>query len=240
MEWKKVCSQNVPRQIRIKSIHASGENGVNEMTFKTDRTRVKRIPERGHYDKETIYPIIDEAMICHVGIIYENNPVVIPTIHARDGDTLYIHGSAASRMLKSIPNQNNICVTITLMDGIVLARSAFHHSMNYRSVVIFGSGHIVDDPDEKWNALKVVSDHLIPGRWEDARQPNQKELDATTVISIPLSEASAKLRKGPPGDDEDDYTLPIWAGVLPLSIQKGDLIPDPVLSDHIEVPDYLK
>ncbi len=210
------------------------------MTFKSERTRVKRIPDRGHYDKDTIYPIIDEALICHVGIVHENNPVVIPTIHARDGDTLYIHGSAASRMLKTIPGQQNICITITLMDGIVLARSAFHHSMNYRSVVIFGPGKIVDDPEEKWNALKVVSDHLIPGRWEDARQPTQKEMDATTVIAIPLNEASAKLRKGPPGDDDEDYALPIWAGVLPLSLEKGELIPDPVLPDSIPIPDYLK
>ena len=210
------------------------------MTFQTECTRLKRIPDRGHYDKETIYPIIDEALICHVGFIHDNLPVVIPTIHARIREMLYIRGSAASRMLKSIPEQNNICVTITMMDGIVLARSAFHHSMNYRSAIIFGQGNIVDDPDKKWQALKSVSDHLIPGRWEDARQPNKKELDATTVIGIPLKEASAKFREGPPGDDEQDYELPIWAGVLPLSIQKGKLIPDPLLPKNIAVPDYLK
>lgn len=210
------------------------------MTLKTERTRVRRIPERGHYDKEIIYPIIDEALYCHVGINHNGSPVVIPTIHARTNDTLYIHGSAASRLLKSIPGENNICVTITLVDGIVLARSAFHHSLNYRSVVIFGKGEIVEDPQGKWDALKSVSDHLVPNRWDDVREPNQKELDATTVISISLEEASAKIRSGPPGDDDADYALPIWAGVLPTELKKGTLIPDPVLPDSIGIPDYLK
>tara|TARA_B100001971_G_C17795061_1_gene336501 strand:- start:39 stop:578 length:540 start_codon:yes stop_codon:yes gene_type:complete len=179
-------------------------------------------------------------MICHVGFIQNNNPVVIPTIHARLGNTLYIHGSGASRMLKVITNQNNICVTISLIDGIVLARSAFHHSMNYRSVVIFGSGRKIDDPEEKLNALKAVSEHLIPERWDDVRQPNQKELDATTVIAISLEEASAKVRTGPPSDDEDDYKLSVWAGVLPITLIKEELIPDPVLPDKIDIPNYLK
>ena len=216
-------------------------NSNNEMnTFKTERTRVRRISDRGHYDQDTIYPIIDEAMICHVGFIQNNNPVVIPTIHARLGNTLYINGSGASRMLKVITNQNNICVTISLIDGIVLARSAFHHSMNYRSVVIFGSGRKIDDPEEKLNALKAVSEHLIPERWDDVRQPNQKELDATTVIAISLEEASAKVRTGPPSDDEDDYKLSVWAGVLPITLIKEELIPDPVLPDKIDIPNYLK
>ena len=216
-------------------------NSKNEMnTFKTERTRVRRISDRGHYDQDTIYPIIDEAMICHVGFIQNNNPVVIPTIHARLGNTLYIHGSGASRMLKVITNQNNICVTISLIDGIVLARSAFHHSMNYRSVVIFGSGRKIDDPEEKLNALKAVSDHLIPERWDDVRPPNQKELDATTVIAISLEEASAKIRTGPPSDDDDDYKLSVWAGVLPITLIKEELIPDPVLPDKIDIPNYLK
>jgi len=209
-------------------------------SFKTDRTRVRRLPNRGHYDKETIYPIIDEALYCHVGVNHNGSPIVIPTIHARDRDTLYIHGSAASRLLKSIPGDNNICVTITLVDGIVLARSAFHHSLNYRSVVVFGKGKVVENPNEKWNALKIVSDHLVPGRWDDVREPNQKELDATTVISISLDEASAKVRLGPPGDDAEDYALSIWAGVLPLALKKGELLPDPVLPKTIEIPDYLR
>ncbi len=209
-------------------------------SFKTDRTRVRRIPDRGYYDKETIYPIIDEALYCHVGINHNGSPIVIPTIHARKDDTLYIHGSAASRLLKAIPGKNNICVTITLLDGIVLARSAFHHSLNYRSVVIFGEGEKVEDPKEIWEALKTVSEHLIPGRWNDARQPNQKELDATTVISISLQEASAKVRTGPPGDEEEDYNLPVWAGVLPLALTKGELIPDPFLPETLSIPDYLK
>lgn len=208
-------------------------------SFKTERTRVKRIPERGYYDKQTIYPIIDEALYYHVGLNHSDSPVIIPTIQARKKDTLYIHGSAASRLLKSIPGKNNICVTITLLDGIVLARSAFHHSLNYRSVVILGNGDIVNNPDEKWEALKMVTDHLIPGRWEDTRQPNQKELDATTVIAISLNEASAKIRNGPPGDEAEDYSLPIWAGVLPLVLTKGTLIPDPILQDTIDISDYL-
>ena len=209
------------------------------MSFKTDRTQVRRLPQRGYYDKNAIYPIIDEALYCHIGINVNDSPAVIPTIHARKNDILYIHGSAASRLLKSIPKENNICATITLLDGIVLARSAFHHSLNYRSVVIFGKGDLVNDPNEKWNALKTVSDHLIPGRWEDARQPNQKELDATTVISISLKEASAKIRTGPPSDEEVDYQLPVWAGVLPYTIKKGELIPDPRLPKSINIPDYL-
>ena len=210
------------------------------MTLKTERTRVRRIPERGHYDKKTIYPIIDEALYCHVGINHNGSPVVIPTIHARINNTLYIHGSAASRLLQSIQEDASLCVTISLIDGIVLARSAFHHSLNYRSVVVFGQGVNVNDFQEKWDALKAVSDHLVPKRWEDVREPNQKELDATTVVSISLEEASAKVRSGPPGDDDADYALPIWAGVLPTELKKGTLIPDPVLPDSIGIPDYLK
>ena len=209
-------------------------------TLKTERTRVRRIPDRGHYDKKTIYPIIDEALYCHVGINHNGSPVVIPTIHARINNTLYIHGSAASRLLQSIQEDASLCVTISLIDGIVLARSAFHHSLNYRSVVVFGQGVIVNDFQEKWDALKAVSDHLVPKRWEDVREPNQKELDATTVVSISLEEASAKVRSGPPGDDDADYALPIWAGVLPTELKKGTLIPDPVLPDSIGIPDYLK
>ena len=209
-------------------------------TLKTERTRVRRIPDRGHYDKKTIYPIIDEALYCHVGINHNGSPVVIPTIHARINNTLYIHGSAASRLLQSIQEDASLCVTISLIDGIVLARSAFHHSLNYRSVVVFGQGVIVNDFQEKWDALKAVSDHLVPKRWEDVREPNQKEMDATTVVSISLEEASAKVRSGPPGDDDADYALPIWAGVLPTELKKGTLIPDPVLPDSIGIPDYLK
>ena len=209
-------------------------------TLKTERTRVRRIPDRGHYDKKTIYPIIDEALYCHVGINHNGSPVVIPTIHARINNTLYIHGSAASRLLQSIQEDASLCVTISLIDGIVLARSAFHHSLNYRSVVVFGQGVIVNDFQEKWDALKAVSDHLVPKRWEDVREPNQKELDATTVVSISLEEASAKVRSGPPGDDDADYALPIWAGVLTTELKKGTLIPDPVLPESIGIPDYLK
>jgi len=207
--------------------------------LKSQRTTVKRIPDRGKYDTKTINAIIDEAMICHVGFVFNEIPYVIPTIHARNDKTLYLHGSAASRMLKAL-DRSNLCVTMTLMDGIVLARSLFHHSMNYRSVVLLGEGRIVDEKEEKLTALKAVSDHLIPERWEDARKPSEKEMNATTVVAIRIEEASAKIRTGPPGDDEEDYALPVWAGVMPIYQSKGELIPDPRLDPGIVMPDYLK
>ena len=206
---------------------------------KTTVNKVKRIPKRGHYDKKTIYPIVDEALICHVGIIHENRPIVIPTIHARIGDELLLHGASTSRLMNNTGSGNEICVTITHLDGLVLARSAFNHSMNYRSAVLFGKGEIVKNNDEKMAALEAFTEKLIPGRWDDARQPIEKELKATHVVKIPIDLASAKIRTGPPGDDKNDYDLDVWAGVLPLRTIFGEIEVDPLLKDGIKTPQYI-
>jgi len=209
------------------------------MTFpQTDRTKLKRLPKRGHFDRETVYSILDEGFICHVGFAVDGQPFVIPTGYARVDDKLYIHGSQASRMLRTLSGGLDACVTVTIVDGLVLARSAFHHSMNYRSVVIFGRATIVDDPREKNAALVALSEHIVRGRWVDVREPTEQEMRATTVLSVPLVEASAKIRTGPPLDDEEDYALPIWAGVVPLTLEAGEPIKDPRLPDGIEVPEY--
>ncbi len=205
----------------------------------TPRNRVRRLPARGDYEKETIYSIVDEAKICHVGFAIDGQPFVIPTIHARHDDVLYLHGAKASRMLKHIQAGNPICVTITLLDGLVLARSVFHHSMNYRSVLLFGQGKLVEDDEAKMCALEVLTNHVVPGRWDDARKPNRIELNATTVVELSLESASAKVRVGPPSDDEEDYTLPVWAGVLPLRQQALPPVNDPRLNDGIPVPEYI-
>lgn len=206
---------------------------------KTPRNTVRRLAKRGSYDSDTIYPIIDEAKICHVGFSIDGQPFIIPTIHARHEDSLYLHGSKSSRMLEHLRAGNPMCVSITLLDGLVLARSVFHHSMNYRSVVLFGQGKLIEDDGDKTLALEVLTNHVVPGRWDDARRPTRKELDATVVIEMPIDSASAKLRGGPPGDDEEDYALPVWAGVLPLRQQALPLDPDPKLSEGIAVPEYL-
>ncbi|HIG46221.1 MAG TPA: pyridoxamine 5'-phosphate oxidase family protein [candidate division Zixibacteria bacterium] len=205
----------------------------------TQKTKIKRLPDRAEYDRETIHGILDEALICHVGFVVDDQPYVIPTIHARVGDTLYLHGSAASRMLRTLGKGANACVTVTLLDGLVLARSAFHHSMNYRSVVILGPLEEVIDPDERNKVLDALVEHIIPGRLAEARRPTRKELKATTVVKIQISEASAKIRTGPPGDDDEDYDLPVWAGVIPLSLQPGKPISDPLLKEGIDMPDYV-
>lgn len=210
------------------------------MTFaKTAQNKVRRMPERGHYDRETIYPIIDEALICHVGFVADDQPFVIPTIHARHEDTIYLHGAKASRLLKQVQAGNPICITITLLDGIVFARSVFHSSMNYRSVVLFGKGQVLETDDEKLAALEVLTEHIARGRWMDARQPSQKELDSTTVVAVPIESASAKIRTGPPGDEDEDYALPVWAGVLPLPSQPLAQLDDPQLRAGITAPDYI-
>jgi len=209
------------------------------MTFlQTERTKLKRLPKRGHFDRETVYKILDEGFICHIGFAPDGQPFVIPTGYARVDDKLYIHGSQASRMLRTLSGGLDACVTVTIVDGLVLARSAFHHSMNYRSVVIFGRATIVDDPGEKNAALIALSEHIVRGRWADVREPTEQEMRATTVLSVPLVEASAKIRTGPPLDDEQDYALPIWAGVVPLRLEAGEPIKDPRLPDGIEVPEY--
>lgn len=202
---------------------------------KTDRNTLKRLPKRGVYERELVYPILDEAFICHVGFTVDGQPFVIPTGFARINDRLYIHGSQISRMLRTLASGIEVCVTVTLLDGLVLARSAFHHSMNYRSVVVFGRASMVDDKEAKLAALRAFSEHVIPGRWDEARQPTDQELKATAVLSLPLEEASAKVRTGPPLDDEEDYALPIWAGVIPLHLVAGAPVPDPRLPEGIDV-----
>ena len=210
------------------------------MTFtQTDRTKLKRLPKRGSFDRETVYGILDEGFICHVGFAPEGQPVVIPTGYARDGDKLYIHGSQASRMLRTLSTGVDACVTVTIIDGLVLARSAFHHSMNYRSVVIFGRAMLVEDREEKLAALLALSEHIVRGRWAEVREPTEQELRQTTVLSLPLVEASAKIRTGPPLDDEEDYAMSVWAGVLPLRLATDEPIKDPRLPDGIEVPEYV-
>lgn len=209
------------------------------MTFPlTDRTKLKRLPKRGHYDRETVYGILDEGFICHIGFVVEGHPVVIPTGYARVDDKLYIHGSQASRMLRTLAGGLDVCVTVTLLDGLVLARSAFHHSMNYRSVVVFGQATLVDDPEEKMSALVALSEHIIRGRWKDVREPTELEMKQTTVLSLTLEEASAKIRTGPPLDDEEDYSLPMWAGVVPLKLVAGEPINDPRLPEGVLIPEY--
>lgn len=206
----------------------------------SSRSRIRRIPDRGSYDTETIYDIIDEAILCHVGFSIDNRPFVLPTIHARDEDRLLFHGAKASRMLKHIQEGHLICVTITLLDGLVLARSVFHHSMNYRSVILFGTGSVVEDPDEKLRGLEVLTQHLLPERWNDVRLPNEKEMNATTLVSMSIDEASAKIRSGPPEDEEEDYALPIWAGVLPIRQQILNPVDDDRLSEDIPVPENVR
>ena len=205
----------------------------------TARTEVRRLAKRAVYERETVYRILDEGLICHVGFVADGKPVVIPTAYGRIGDTLYLHGSPASRMLGALGNGADVCLTVTLLDGLVLARSAFHHSMNYRSVVLFGKATLLEDPDAKREALRAFTEHVAPGRWQDVRPPSQKELKSTTVLAIPLDEVSAKVRTGPPLDDQEDYALPVWAGVLPLELTPGAPLADERLPKEIAVPEYV-
>ena len=206
----------------------------------TGRTKLKRLPKRGHFDRETVYGILDEGFICHVGFAPEGQPFVIPTGYARVDDKLYIHGSQASRMLRSLSGGVDACVTVTIVDGLVLARSAFHHSMNYRSVVIFGRATLVDEGEDKMSALLALSEHIIRGRWAEVREPTEQEMKLTTVLSLPLVEASAKIRTGPPLDDEEDYAMDVWAGVIPLRLIAGEPIDDPRLIEGVEAPAYAR
>ncbi len=206
---------------------------------KTERTTLKRLPKRGNYDREIIYAILDEGFICHVGFSVDGRPVVIPTGYARVDDQLLIHGSQASPMLRNLAQGIDVCVTVTLLDGLVMARSAFHHSMNYRSVVIFGRASAVDDKEAKLAALLAFSEHMVPGRWQEVREPSDQELEATTVLALPLTEASAKIRTGPPLDDEADYEMSVWAGVIPLGLVAGQPINDPRLAEAVKPSAYL-
>jgi hypothetical protein len=210
--------------------------------FRTDRTTLHRLPQRGSYDRAVIDAILDEALYCHLGFTtprtplsspQDGQPFVLPTIHARVDDRIYVHGSAASRMLRTLAEGASVCLTATLLDGLVLARSAFHHSMNYRSVVVLGKAQVVVDPSEKLMALRAIVEHVARGRWDEVRTPNEKEMKATSVLRLPLTEASAKVRTGMPVDDEEDFALPVWAGVLPLRLVAGDLVAETRLAPSI-------
>ena len=205
----------------------------------TKRTKLGRLPNRGSHEPETIHAILDAAFLAHVGFQMEGQPFVIPTLYGRDEDKLYLHGSAASRMLRGLDTGLPACVCVTVVDGLVLARSAFHHSMNYRSVVAFGTARKIDGAEEKTRALRIISEHLIAGRWSDVRGPSDKELKATAVLEFSIEEASAKIRTGPPVDDEEDYSLPVWAGVLPLRLEAKTPVPDPRLAASVKLPPYV-
>ena len=199
----------------------------------TEHTQVRRMPKRGAYDKVQVHAILDEGRICHVGFAVDGRPFVIPTGYVRVGEQIYLHGSAASRMLRSLDQGIDVCVTVTLLDAFVLARSAFHHSMNYRSVVALGKARMVTDPDEKIAALTAFTNHIVPGRWEEVRPPTVQELKGTSVLALPLDEVSAKIRTGPPVDDEEDYSLPVWAGLVPLETRVGNPIADGRVLDGV-------
>jgi len=204
------------------------------------RTELRRIPDRGSHDWETIKQILDASFIAHVGFCVDGQPFVIPTLYGRDGERLYLHGSAVSRMLRKLEAGIPACVTVTLLDGLVLSRSAFDHSMNYRSVIAFGSARRIADQEQKIKSLRAISEHVIKGRWEDVRKPSEKELRATTVLEFSIEEASSKVRSGPPLDAESDYALPVWAGVIPLEMKSRSPIPDDKLINGVTVPDYVQ
>jgi len=205
----------------------------------TERTKLRRLPVRGSHEMSVINEILDEGFLAHVGFMVNGQPFVIPTLYGRSDEQLFIHGSSVSRMLRELQTGAPACVTVTLVDGLVLARSAFHHSMNYRSVVAFGTAHLISDETRKTFALRCISDHLIRGRWDDVREPNPQEMKATGVIEFAIEEASAKIRTGGPVDDEEDYSLPMWAGVLPLRLRPEDPIADTRLNEGTAIPDYV-
>jgi nitroimidazol reductase NimA-like FMN-containing flavoprotein (pyridoxamine 5'-phosphate oxidase superfamily) len=205
-----------------------------------ERTRVVREPHRGVYDRQSIYEILDEGFVCHVGFAVEGQPFVIPTMYARVGEAIYFHGSAASRMLRGVSSGIAVCLTVTLVDGLVLARSVFNHSMNYRSVVALGTAVLVNAPEEKLEALRAFTEKILPGRWSEARQPNDKELKATSILRLALAEVSAKMRTGPVEDDAEDYSLGVWAGLLPLRLVAGEPVRDPRCDAGIGVPGYVR
>ena len=201
----------------------------------SERSTVRRIPERGVYDTDVIYQVLDEALVCHIAFSTDQGPVAVPTIHARVGNTLYLHGSHASRMMRTTVD-TDVCVAATIVDGIVAARSAFHHSLNFRSVIVFGRPRVVIDPRERVLAFEAITNHVLPGRWDEARRPTEKEDAATRLIALEITEASAKVRTGPPGDDEEDMGLGIWAGVIPLTVTPGTPEPAPDLDPDVELP----
>jgi nitroimidazol reductase NimA-like FMN-containing flavoprotein (pyridoxamine 5'-phosphate oxidase superfamily) len=202
----------------------------------SERTRVRRLPERGAYEREQIDGILDAGLVCHLGFVHDGHPFVIPTLYARVGDEVYVHGSSASRMLRSLKDGVDACLTVTLVDGLVLARSIFHHSVNYRSVVVLGRALEVTDPDEKLCALESFTERILPGRWAEVRWPSRQELKATSILRLALEEASAKVREGPPKDEDEDYLLPVWAGVIPLALRAGEPEADPRLAFDLDPP----
>lgn len=201
----------------------------------TDRTRIRR-DDRAHYDREVVHAVFDEALICHVGFVVDGQPYVVPTIHSRVGDTLYLHGSPATRMMRALKQGVPVCITATLLDGLVFAKSAFHHSMNYRSAVVVGTAREVADPEEKMVAMRAIVEHVARGRWDEARQPNDKEFKGTAIVAVPIDEASAKVRTGPPIEDDDDLDLDVWAGVLPLRTVVGRPEPSPDVTVGTPIP----
>jgi hypothetical protein len=205
----------------------------------TPRSTLRRHRERGQDDRAALYEVLDAGLICHLGVVADGTPLVLPTAYGRDGDTLYLHGSSANGAFWAADGQR-ICVTVTHMDGLVAARSVFSHSMNYRSAVVFGTAAVVTDEDERWQALRLITDHLIPGRWAAARQPTMKEMAATAVLSLPLTEASVKIRTGMPKDEPEDYDLDVWAGVLPIAVTFGPPEPDPLMREDLPVPAHIR
>lgn len=205
----------------------------------TQRTRVRRAAKRASYDRATVEAILDEALVCHLAFVNDGHPFCIPTLHARVDDVVYVHGSAASRMIRTCQSGARACLTVTIIDGVVLARSAFHHSMNYRSAMVLGAMHAVAEPAERGRALQAFTERLLPGRWDAVRPPNPKELKATNVLAMPLAEASAKARTGPPIDDDEDYALAVWAGVVPVGLATGEPQPDAQLNPGVELPTHV-
>jgi hypothetical protein len=207
--------------------------------LKTPRTKLRRLPKRGHHDRTTLDAILDEGLVCHIGFVHDGRPAVIPTLHARVGDDIYLHGSAASRMLRTLATGVDVCLTVTLVDGLVLARSAFHHSINYRSAVVYGTATPVEDPEERTKALEAFTERVMPGRWEHVRWPTGKELKATSVLVLPIEEGSAKIRTGHPVDDDEDYAMDVWAGIVPLETRALAPVPDERLHPGTEVPEHV-
>jgi uncharacterized protein len=204
----------------------------------TDRTRLGRLRERGLTDRRALHDVLDAGLICHLGVVIDGTPVVLPTGYGRIGETMYLHGSSANRSLGAAAD-TEVCVTVTLLDGLVCARSVFHNSMNYRSAVIYGTARLVTDDAERMKAIEAITEHLIPGRWSNSRLPNKKEMAATSVLALPLAEASVKVRSGGPSDDDEDYGLDYWAGVLPITMTVGNAQPDPLLRPDIAVPEHI-
>jgi uncharacterized protein len=220
-------------------VSASSDERAATAVF-SDRVRLRRRRDRGSHERETIDAILDEALVAHLGIVEDGQPLVVPTLHARHGDVVYCHGSVASRTIRALASGAPVCLTVSLIDGLVLARSAMHHSANYRSVVLLGRARLVEDQEEVLAGFEAIVERLVPGRWPDVRPPTESELKATALVALPIEEASAKVRTGPPLDDEPDYALPAWAGVIPLSLHAAEPVPDARLAPGVAAPSYVR